>query len=305
MDFENFLEHDDKCNELVKDVCLNHGLSLIFNRITDGSQLVFSGNETHIIKIFDPADIEFFNNEVLFLTGLYKKLSIPIPHIYYSGMHQEYPYIIMEKIGGYPLNDLWKGFSSEDKKNVMTQLGKIVRELHELPKLFFPDQIFDWDELIKSQSTNILENHKSFKLDTCWLSQIIEYIEAIELDLHDTSQMVPLHTELMLEHIFVETESGKLRICGLIDFEPSMLGHRLYEFCSVGLFLSRGDPELFRTFLVSYGYSEKEIDTTLRKRIMKLLLHHRYCNLNWFMTMLPAGNEYSTLEELEEFWFSC
>ena len=59
--------------------------------------------------------------------------------------------------------------------------------------------------------------------------------------------MVFLHTEFMLEHVFVDP--NRLTIKGLIDFEPSTRGMAEYDFGGVPIFMAQGDPQLLRAFL--------------------------------------------------------
>ena len=71
----------------------------------------------------------------------------------------------------------------------------------------------------------------------------------------------------------------------------------------MGLFLTGGDRELFRHFLAAYGYQEAALTDELSRRIMVLLLLHRYGNLRRFLDLLPAGRQFSRLQELEQHWF--
>ena len=96
-----------------------------------------------------------------------------------------------------------------------------------------------------------------------------------------------------------------LACIGLLDFAEAMIGDREYDFAAVGIFITRGRPDLFRRFLKSYGYRPDCLDEALRTRLMLLTLLHRYCHLPWFMSLNPPGLRRQTLECLSEFWFSC
>ena len=82
-----------------------------------------------------------------------------------------------------------------------------------------------------------------------------------------------------------------------------MVGHAEYEFCAVGLFLSQGDKDLFRLFLSSYGYGDSDLTAELSRRILGFLLLHRYSNLNWFLTFIPANRRFTRLAQLEQYWY--
>jgi hygromycin-B 7''-O-kinase len=172
-----------------------------------------------------------------------------------------------------------------------------------LPVDFFAAAPFRWHPFIDSQKESLLERHRNWGLDPSWLSQIPEYMAGISLDVHGPAYMAPLHTELMQEHIFIEKRGNDWTLSGLIDFEPSMVGHREYEFCAVGLFITRGDRDLFRLFLSSYGYTDAELTPDLNRRIMIFLLLHRYGNLRRFLGLIPPDLRFTTLPQLEQYLY--
>lgn len=292
--FDQLLQQPELCQQLARDICQKHNLSGDCVRITEGSALVFALGDHTILKIFAPEDAEFFQTEAEFLIRLHEKLPIATPELVFSGWWEPYPYIIMERLQGIPLKQIWNTLLQAEKCDLMGQLGRAVRALHDLP----PFHSLDWHPFIDHQRQNLLVNHRNFGLAQEWLDQLVAYVDSLAIDFHDPAQMVPLHTELMQEHIFVQREGDRWKLSGLIDFEPSMIGHREYEFCAVGLFLTQGDKNLFQTFLAAYGYAEFDVS----RRIMIFLLLHRYCNLNWFFTFLPQPM--TTLQQLEQFWFS-
>jgi hygromycin-B 7''-O-kinase len=62
-----------------------------------------------------------------------------------------------------------------------------------------------------------------------------------------------LHTEVMREHLV--PNPGTWTLSGLLDFERAMTGDRAYEFDTVGLTFSRGDPRLLGRILAAYRRS--------------------------------------------------
>jgi hygromycin-B 7''-O-kinase len=303
IEFEQLLQQPQECLKLTQAVCSHHSLPLDCTRITGGSRLLHSVADRHIIKIFPPNERDFFETEALFLKDLSGKLPVSTPRLDAAASWGKYPYLIMEKLPGEPLRTVWASFSPVQKRRIISELGNAIRALHQLPHDPFRSAPFAWDPFIDHQKAALIDNHRAFGLDERWVSQLTDYCDSISIDLHDPTQIAPLHTELMQEHIFVVRKGDEWHLSGLIDFEPSMIGHREYEFCAVGLFLTQGNRDLFRLFLSSYGYVEKELTADLSRRLMKLLLLHRYSNLKWFMTMIPPELRITTLRQLEQFWF--
>lgn len=304
MEFEQLLQQPEQCLKLARAICAHHNIAPDGARITGGSRLLYATADHHIIKIFPPHEPEFFETETVFLANLHKRLPISIPHLSAAAYWGKHPYIVMDQLEGSPFGDIFPSLSDSEQRRLIMQLGQAVRAMHELPIGLFRAAPFDWHSFIDDQQRSLLTHHRSFGLGEPWLAQLSEYIDRVPLDLHDAAQMVPIHTELMREHIFVRKEGADWIISGLIDFEPSMIGHREYEFCAVGLFITPGRSDLFRLFLSSYGYRDTELTEQLSRRIMKLLLLHRYSNLKWFMTLIPREINLSNLHQLEQYWFS-
>ncbi len=115
---------------------------------------------------------------------------------------------------------------------------------------------------------------------------------------------VCLHTEVMLEHVLVDSAAGQWRCTGLIDFEPAMVGAAGYEWASVGLFVTEGDGSSFTQVLDAYGY-EGPRGSVLARRCLAYALLHRYSNLPWYLRRLRPDPAIDTLEDLADEWFGC
>ena len=303
MEFEELLKHPNLCMKLARSVFEKHHLPVDCKRITEGSRLLVSSADRYVLKVFSPEDGDFARTEIIFLTHLYGKLPIHTPELVASGHWGIYPYIIMEKLDGMPLSGVWNRLSAGEHRDIIEQLGIGVHALHTLPTESLARTPFQWHPFIEHQEKALLDNHRSFGLGGLWLNQLSDYLDTCRLDLHDPARLAPLHTELMLEHIFIKKSGTQWVLSGLIDFEPSMVGHIEYEFCAVGLFLTRGERDLFRAFLSSYGYPETELTDELSRRIMGLMLLHRYSNLKWFLTLLAADAQFTELRQLEQSWY--
>ncbi len=45
-------------------------------------------------------------------------------------------------------------------------------------------------------------------------------------------------------YLMVEEQSAGWRLSGVFDFEPSMVGHHLYDLPAITMFVARGEPSL-------------------------------------------------------------
>jgi len=94
--------------------------------------------------------------------------------------------------------------------------------------------------------------------------------------------------------------SPRRQFAGFIDFEPSMFGPCEYDFASVGLFVTAGDPAALKSFFTGYGNLEESRRVDFRRRIMAYTLLHRYSNLNWYLQFMPKAER---LEDLADLWW--
>jgi hygromycin-B 7''-O-kinase len=91
------------------------------------------------------------------------------------------------------------------------------------------------------------------------------------------------------------------RLTGLVDFEPSMIGGREYEFASVGIFFAAGDGELLRTALDEAGCPR---DAALSRRLCGYALLHRYSHLGWYLERMPPRPGVDSFDALAAQWFA-
>lgn len=302
--FVTLLQDDKACLHMAQGICANHHLAFDGARVQAGSHLLFAIGDTLMLKIFAPEESPFYETEKLFLTHLEGKLPIRTPGLQAAGTWERYPYLIMEKIPGVPLSAVWATLDQQQQQTLVRQIGEAVKTLHAVPTDALMPSPWNWTTFIDRQRQNLLTNHEKLGLEPHWLNQLEEYVATVTIDFHEQQNMVPLHTELMPDHFFVNPADGEWRLSGLIDFEPALVGLREYDFAAVGVFLTQGNPALFRTFLTAYGYQVTDLTDDFRRRLMILLLLHRYCRLSWFLQLIPASYQMTRLAQLEAYWFA-
>ena len=301
--FDDLRKQPEIAAKLAGTICERHHLTGSCQRIHAGSQLLFRTQSHRVIKIFSPVDHEACRNEALFLQALHNQLAIHTPALETQNAMGSYPYLIMEALSGQPLETIWPSLSDSDKRSLVQQLGTATQQLHSLPTKRFKSAPLNWCSFIENQRKRVLLHHKATGLAPAWLDQIEDYISPLPASIINPEDLVPLHTELMLDHVFAQQINNKWQITGLLDFEPSMIGHREYDFAAVGIFITQGNPHLFNRYLSSYGYPQSDLTEELTRRIMIFLLLHRYSNLTWFLSLIPHQNKFSKLNQLAHYWY--
>ena len=200
----------------------------------------------------------------------------------------------MTRLRGECLKNLWPSLALERKERICTVIGTIARTLHESDPSTCKASSLDWKSFHELQIRECASRQRRLGLDESLARQIPEFLESVTIK--KTSHVL-LHTEIMLDHIFADQLDDELQVTGLIDFEPAMVGLPEYEFASIGLFVTQGNPRLLRAFMSGYGQAA---DEELHRRIMYFALLHRYSKLSWYLKFMPGGD---TLEGLAKKWF--
>ncbi|MBD3277692.1 MAG: phosphotransferase [Candidatus Aegiribacteria sp.] len=298
MNFRDLLRRDDLCRNLVERICSEHDLASAAKWIKQGSNILYQLEDASVLKIFSPDEVDFCENETLFLRNLRGRLPVETPVLLSSGVFETFPFILMSELRGRPLSSIWERMDREQKRKICRETGRLLRELHSLPLSVAEGCVPQWPSFIQQQKDYLLENHINYGIRAnrlCEISRFIKLGEPVE----ERISPVVCHTEIMLEHLFADTATGEPVLTGLLDFEPSMKAIPHYDLCSAGLFVTAGDSELFRTLIEAYRPAEP-IDPM---DVTRMLLLHRYSNLNWFMGMLPKEQRSCDIETLGRYWF--
>ena len=98
---------------------------------------------------------------------------------------------------------------------------------------------------------------------------------------HDlaTEPRVPLHTELLDQHVLVSERGGRPVPSALIDFADARLGPAEYEFAAPVEFVFRGEPGLLAAYLRAYGERGSALGPARSERMLAWALCHRHGSL--------------------------
>ena len=290
--------------QAVEAIVAHHQLNGDLTFCSDGTQVVYLVGKEYAIKLFPDKYREDYLAEKTYLSHLGKSLTIPIPKIQAHGEVDQWPYLVMSQIPGQPWNQVKEQISWENQKRLCQQLGKITSELHKISAEGLPQPAMGWPSYLQKQREQVSQTQIKRGLPVEWGPRIDSFLAQTSLPPEEKLVSVPLHTELMQQHVMVEKIDQQWEITGLIDFESSWAGPWQYEMPSVGLFVCRGDGALFRAFLEAYGLPHSELNANFSRKMLAWTLCHKYCHLPWYFKELPPPKDASTLDELARTWFS-
>lgn len=276
------------------------GLRLPAGEITfpeDGSSPVTLVGGQRAIKFFAPPFIDGFRMEKSALLFL-RPFGTLAPALEAEGTIDAWSYVVMRRLPGSSLKKLWPSLTERDRYEACFQVGQALRTIHELSVSDGEFEIVDWAKFMDAQSAACVKRQERLGLRSDLLRQVAPFLRSVQLQPSGPPSF--LHTEVMRDHVFFDRPAGKLQFSGFIDFEPSMVGEREYDFGSAGLFLSSGDAEALKAFFEGYGNVDA-VNEGFRRRILAYALLHKYSNLKWYLEFMPDG---ATLEELAAKWWA-
>lgn len=255
------------------------------------------GGET-VVKLFPPVYAGEAGREARVLRFLRGRLPVAVPALLGEGTVDGWSYLLMGRVPGRPLRDEWPSLDGGERGALVEAIGRTVAALHAiggaLPELDPP-----WERFLAERVACCAAHHRGRRLEPEWVEQLAPFVESAGAG-RDRGRRALLHTEVMLDHVLVERDRSSLRLSGLVDFEPAMVGDPEYELASVAVFVVWGELPLWERFFAGYG----EPEPGWRSRVMGHLVLHRYSDLGWYRRLLPSAGA-TTLEDLERLWLGA
>lgn len=278
-------------------IAQRHALDGEASRYAGGSLPVFALGDRHVVKLFPPPFRRNRDNERDALDFLAGRLAVATPELHAADDLDGWPYLVMSQLPGRRMDEVWPSLDRARHLRLAGELGALIGELHALPAggVTLPFAQVVWDAFIDAQRAACAERQASRGADPAWVARIPGFLDAV--DLHDPREPVFLHTEVMPDHLLVTADG---RLAGLIDFEPSMIGAREYEFAAVGIFFAAGDRALLHRALEGAGHAP---DAALARRLLAYALLHRYSHLGWYMQRMPPRPGVDSFDALARQWF--
>ena len=275
--------------------------ALTLERFADGSLPVFALGESHVLKLYPPFERRERDIEAAALRATEHRLPIPTPELHAVGSFADWGYILMSRLHGRSLEEAWPEMAAEDHLRLMSELGPALAALHAIRGPMLDPLRHSWPAFLDEQRRTAVARQRERGLDEEWCGQIDGFLNRTSLG--DAPAESLLHTEIMRNHLLVDRGPRGWRITGLFDFEPAMVGDVEYEFVAAGLFVTGGEPALFRRLLLAYGYTDTQVEAEFTLRLMAYGLLHRYSNVKWFLQRMPPPEGATRLEELARRWW--
>lgn len=259
-----------------RDIARGHGLACTTPHVfTTGTNLVVGLDGPFILKIFSPIHRAQFISERASLSRLRGRLGVAIPEIVCEGERDLWPYLVITRLPGILGTQAWPGLPEDQRERVLADLGATIAEVQRVA----PGDLLDieprWEALMRGQIEGCRARHQRLGLPQKFLDGLDDLLgDAAELIPLDASPVI-LTGEYIPENFLLSCRNGAWRLSGLIDFGDVLTGWGEYDLLGPSAFMSAGMPRRVRSLFEGFGYSKADIDFTLKRRLMALLLLHR------------------------------
>ena len=275
--FQAWRADTSQCLAAALDIARSHGLPHADPHLfSTGTNLVVALDDGLILKLFPPLLRSQFVSERLSLSLLRGRLSVPIPEIVLEGERDQWPYLVITRLSGILGTQAWPALPEDQKERVLFQIGETIAEVQRVPVGELCRIEPRWDQFMSQQIRECRTRHQRLGLPQ-------KYLDGLDDILRDAAALIPLDAptviltgEYIPENFLLSRESAGWRLSGLIDFGDVMTGWGEYDLLGPSAFLTAGMPRRVRSLFEGFGYSQADINPTLKRRLMALLLLHRF-----------------------------
>jgi len=274
--FQAWRADASQCLPVALDIARSHGLPHADPQIfSTGTNLVVGLDHRLILKIFPPLLRSQFVSERSALAQLRGHLSVPIPEIVLEGERDGWPYLVITRLSGILGTQAWPVLPEDQKERLLAEIGETIAEVQRVPVGDLSRIEPRWDRFIARQIEGCHARHARLGLPPKFLDGLDDILrEATTLVPLDASPVI-LTGEYIPENFLLSSEGGNWRLSGLIDFGDVMTGWGEYDLLGPSAFMTAGMPRRVRSLFAGFGYSKADIDFTMKRRLMALMLLHR------------------------------
>jgi hygromycin-B 7''-O-kinase len=261
---------------IARDIAHSHDLKTAAPHIfATGTNLVLGLGDELILKIFPPFLRHQFVSERAALTQLQGRLSLPIPQILFAGERDTWPYLVITRLSGVVGSQAWPELPEDQKERVLGQIGATIAEVQRAPLGELSRIEPGWEQFLPAQIAGCRARHTRLGMKQ-------KFLDGFDDMLRDAAALIPLEKSVILtgeyipENFLLSRDGNGWRLSGLFDFGDVMTGFGEYDLLGPSAFMAAGMPRRVRSLLEGYGYSDADISPALKRRLMALLLLHRF-----------------------------
>lgn len=258
------------------DIADSHGLPTASPHIfSTGTNLVIGLGEELILKMFPSIHRSQFVSESASLKLLRGRLGFPIPELMFEGERDGWPYLVITRLAGIVGSEVWPALPEDQKERVLAEIGATIAEVQRVGVGELALARPRWDQFIARQVEGCRARHVRLGLASKFIDGLDDLLREVPTLIPLDAPPVMLIGEYIPENFMMRRDGSGWRVAGLFDFGDVMTGWREYDLLGPSAFMAAGRPRRVRSLLGGFGYSDADIDATLKRRLMALMLLHQ------------------------------
>jgi len=295
----------------VQAVCRRHGLLPCQQMRAGlaGSFPTFIVEDCWVVKFFG----RLFGGELAHETELQVNrilppdLAVHIPALLGSGSLLEgsttwsWPYLIYEYLPSISIGEVYEQVSFEDRCAIAGTLGKLTRQMQQLPLDGVPLFRAGLDAYVRffnARRAKCIDNHRQWQsLPGHLIDQLEDYLLPVETLVDPLIPYGLIHADITRDHIMGRLEAGRWVTLGLIDFGDARVGNVFYELPALHIDLFHCDKRLLRVYLEAYRLEDRR---QFAHKAMCAALLHEFNIFSLMGEILPRYHQIATLPDLAD-----
>ncbi|MCD6291262.1 MAG: aminoglycoside 3'-phosphotransferase/choline kinase family protein [Anaerolineae bacterium] len=306
-EYRAIYHREDVWRPIIEKICNRHELlDGPCTRGPDGTHIIYMVGRSYVVKLFVPLFQQDFVAERLVGKYLEGKLGIATPMIVAEGEIGGWNYLIMTRVPGRPVGEIWEDMTKSDRQRIAAGVGQVIAVLRSLPVEGLEPITPDWAAFLSTQARTATTRHQLSEASWDPTQEIPAYLALLTQLRSEEFQPTLLLADITREHVLVSKNDGVWEVTSYVDFGDAMVGHPDYELIAPGLDIARGDRDILQALLLAAGYPESTLNEVLRQRLMAYTLMHRYVRLADVIAAIPHARNATGLEELAHIiWPVC
>ena len=261
--------HDDlpAWRPVIESLAAEHGGGTV-TQMPDSTAMVALLGADRVLKLYPPFLRDHCDFERAALTHFAGRLGLPTPNLLGHGEREGWPYLLISRLPGVPLIQVWPGLAESQCLQALHAIGHLAAQAHALPVAPLAALAPAWPAFVQQQRARCAGRQQRTGLPAHLLAQLPAFIEGplpTSADVVLTGEYTPMN--LMW--------SGDA-VSGMFDFGDGLVGPREYDWLGPLCFLAAGHAARVQAFMKGYG---AVLDADLRRQLLRLLLLHRYSHL--------------------------
>ncbi len=286
---------------IARDIARSHGLACASPHVfSTGTNLVLALDEKLILKVFPPFLRGQFESERSALALLHGQLRIPIPEIVVEGERDGWPYLAITRLSGVLGAEAWPSLQEQDKERLLGEIGETIAQVQRVPAGPLARIEPQWDVFVRGQIEGCRARHQRFGLPQKFLDGLDEFLHGAAGLVALDGPPVILTGEYIPENFLLRRAGEGWRLSGLIDFGDVMTGRGEYDLLGPSAFMTAGMPRRVRSLFEGFGYSAADITPDLKRRLLALMLLHRFSDPVRHLSIEGWQQKAADLDELQD-----